>query len=306
VSSPTRNLDLEAAAFANFSDTEGWRVYADWLLSVGDPHGEIVNLELAREEGFRSERSKIDAQLRVKRRELKDAFHEWATARKLDAVLPEFKRGFVIGIKGPIHALAPWLDELFEREPISRLSLFNVDDAALADLCAREPGWFARLRYLNLTGSIAEAGVAGLARVELGRIERLNLLGNQIGVDACAELTKLRTTQLRALTLTANQIDDEALRELLGSPTRSQWRELYLTGNPIDAVGVATLAGTTGLEQLEKLSLRDIEANFAAYAPLIDANWPNMRKLELGGSGWWSAREVFDRLRERFGAALRT
>jgi uncharacterized protein (TIGR02996 family) len=48
VRAATRNLELEAE-LARTDDPDTYRVYADWLIQRGDPHGELIALDLARE-----------------------------------------------------------------------------------------------------------------------------------------------------------------------------------------------------------------------------------------------------------------
>ncbi len=47
--SVSTNAQLESAIFENPSDVEAWQVYGDWLQTEGDPRGELVNLEVAKE-----------------------------------------------------------------------------------------------------------------------------------------------------------------------------------------------------------------------------------------------------------------
>jgi hypothetical protein len=153
---------------------------------------------------------------------------------------------------------------------------------------------------------VGPLGAAALAKLSLAKLERINLLGTQIDASACGHLAVLDTKVLRALTLTANQIDDLGLAHLLGSANRRQWRELYLGGNPITADGLAQLANTDGLEQLEALYLRDIEASFEALAPLVDS--PKLRglvALEVSSWGRGDVRALRARMKARWGTGLR-
>jgi uncharacterized protein (TIGR02996 family) len=307
VSQPSaRNIELEAAALANLDDLDSWGVFADWLQSAGDPRGELASLYLHQRDAFMSERPAITEQLRALEQPYVDGWHAWAQARDLLDVEPRFTRGFVYSLKGPLPQLEGALDSLFERDPIQRLSLIEVDDDALIRLGERRPPWFDRLRYLNLSGRVGPLGAAALAKLSLAKLERINLLGTQIDASACGHLAVLDTKVLRALTLTANQIDDLGLAHLLGSANRRQWRELYLGGNPITADGLAQLANTDGLEQLEALYLRDIEASFEALAPLVDS--PKLRglvALEVSSWGRGDVRALRARMKARWGTGLR-
>ncbi|PRQ07201.1 hypothetical protein [Enhygromyxa salina] len=300
-----RNLELEAAAFADLDDLDSWRVYADWLLSAGDPRGELVSLHLHQRDAFRSERLAIAEQLRAREQPYVDDWHVWANELDLLDIEPTFKRGFVESLKGPLSQLEGALDQLFERDPIQRLSLREVDDDALIRLCERRPAWSERLRYLCVSGRVGARGAAALAKLALPKLARLNLLGNRIDADACRHLCDLDTRVLRGLTLTANEIDDAALARLLESPSRDQWRALYLTGNPISAQGLAQLAATDRLERLEALYLRDVDAKLADFEPLLESTkLSGLTILEVSDASW-SARALADRMRARWGAGFR-
>lgn len=302
-----RNIELEAAAFADLDDLDSWRVYADWLLGVGDPRGELINLQLHLRDAFLSERLALAKQLRAREQPYIDSWHTWAQAHDLLDVTPGFKRGFAHSLKGPLPQLEGALDQLFERDPIQRLSLTEVDDEALIRLCKRRPPWFERLRYLLISGRVGPGGAAALAEVSLAKLEGLNLLGNRINADACAHLARLDTKVLAALTLTANEVNDAGLTRLLESPTRGQWRKLYLANNPIEGAGLIQLANTDGLERLEAVYLRGIEAGFPALEPLLDsAKLGGLVTVEVASWGSWGpGRALRDRMRARWGAGLR-
>jgi uncharacterized protein (TIGR02996 family) len=306
VSEPSvRNLELEAAAFANLDDVDNWRVYADWLQSVGDPRGELASLDLHRRDAFRSQRLALAEEIRERARPYVDRWHEWAQSRDLLDVRVSFKRGFVYEVEGALPQLRGVLDELFERDPIQRLKLREVDDDDLMAVLESKPAWTGRLRYLRLSGGLGPLGAKALSAVSLARLERLNLLGNDIDAEACEHLASLDTKQLEALTLTINHIDADALEQLLSSPARGQWRELYLSANPFGSAGLERLAATTGLEKLRKLYACDIGARFTDYAVLLDSsNLPGLEVVGLSRSGYWRERELLDRMRERWGSKL--
>lgn len=296
-----RNVDLETAAFTDLADLGTWRVYADWLQSVGDPRGELASLEMLRLDAFASERESLEAQIQTREQPYRDAWQSWAQAHGLDDVEPSFKRGFVYSITGSLAQLEPVLDELFEREPIQRLELRDVDPDTLVRVCEARPSWFERLGYLRLLGRVGAKGSKALAMVSLPRLTRLNLLGAGIGKVACRHLARLDSPKLRALTLTSNEIDADGLGELLTSPMRSHWRELYLSSNPLGADGIARLAATTELEQLEQLYVRETVDAFAEYEPLISPNLRGLKVVEISDQGSWNAKALRDRMRKRWG-----
>lgn len=302
-----RNIDLETAALCNLDDVQTWRVYADWLQSVGDPRGELASLELLRRDAFRSERAALEAQIGEREQPYRDAWHSFAQTHGLTAVEPTFRRGFVHAIAGPLAQLEPVLDELFEREPIQRLELRDVASAGFGQLCDRRPAWFERLQYLRLMGRLGAKGCQGLAKLSLRRLERLNLLNSKIGKGSGQHLAKLDAPRLRALTLTANEIDEEALGELLESPTRSAWRELYLSSNPLGGGGLARLAAATELEALEQLYICNVSLQkFEEHEVLLGSKTlRGLKVLELSSRGSYSARKLMQRMRKRFGDGLR-
>ena len=300
----SRNLELEAAAFANLDDLDSWRVFADWLLSKGDARGEIASLSAHLDGAFLSERKSMSARIQELERPFVDAWHEWAQAHDLLDVEVTFKRGFAYAISGELMQMRPVIDELFERNPIQRLTLTNVDSDALNSLLERRPPWLARLRYLKLQGTVDASAVAALAAIELPELRRLNLLGVGLEESGCKQLARLQARALEHLTLTANEIDEAALEALLSAPTRGQWRELYLSGNPLEASAIALLAADKVLE-LRGLYMRQIEAELDAFAPLANpAAIPTLTTLELHSWGYWQHPGVLEQLRQRFGAGL--
>jgi hypothetical protein len=299
-----RNLELEAAAFADLDDLDSWRVYADWLLSHGDARGEIASLAVHLGDAYLSERKPMAARIEELQRPFVDAWLEWARRHDLLDVEVQFKRGFVFAISGELGQLQPVIDALFERHPIQRLTLTGHDPDMLARLLDRRPPWLQRLRYLKLHSPLDETALAALADVELPELRRLNLRNTELDANACKHLARLQTRRLEHLTLSVNSIGDAGLALLLRSPTRGQWRELYLSRNPIDADGLALLAADQGLA-LTGLYLCDIAASFEKFAPFTDrAALPTLTTLEVASYGAWQHDALLEQLRERFGAGL--
>jgi uncharacterized protein (TIGR02996 family) len=301
-----RNLGLESAAFADFGDHDAWRVYADWLLSQGDERGEIANLALHFDGAFLSERQLLAERMRELERPHIDAWHSWAQDHDLLEVQVSFKRGFAHALVGPLPQLRAAIDEVFEREPIQRLTLTDVEPDELVRLCDRSPSWLGRLQYLKLVGEVGELGAAALASVALPRLRRLNLLGTGIDTPACTHLARLQSEVLEHLTLTANAIDDDGLIALLASPHRGRWRELYLSQNHLHARALGRLANDRELSSLTGLYLRNIEAGPGDFEVFANPTaLPALRTLELSGWNVWQHRDLCGRLRERLGDGLR-
>lgn len=301
-----RNPELEAAAFADFEDTDAWRVFADWLLSEGDPRGELVNLAIHERTAFLSERDALRQTLGEREGEYAKRWRAWREQRELGQTKLRLRRGFVYSAEGPLAELAPVLDELCAHEPIQRLILTDCDQPALLELLEAAPAWLSRLRYLKLTGQVGAAGCAALAANPLPQLRRVNFLGGELDDEACESVAALETEALEALTLTFNQIGDEGLEQLCAAPRRSQWRELNISSNPIEGEGLAELFRAPGFEGLETLRLRDIEAGIDSFEALVDpAVLPGLKLLEFDAYGRWRHRETFDALRQRFGRGLK-
>jgi hypothetical protein len=299
-----RNLELETAAFANLDDLDSWRVFADWLLSHGDTRGEIASLAAHLGEGFLSERKRMAARMDELERPFSDAWKAWAQSHGLTSIKVDFKRGFAYGLTGSLTQLLPVMEELFERDPIQRLTLTDFQPDTLARFLDSRPPWLARLRYLKLQDKLDETAVAALAEVELTNLRRLNLLNTGIDADACEHLARLQTQRLEHFTLTANDIDQTGLAALLRSPTRGQWRELFLSGNPLDSPAPALLAADQGLA-LTGLYMRQTDASIGDFAPFADPTvMPTLERLEIRSWGYWQHRTLHEQLRERFGAGL--
>jgi hypothetical protein len=297
-----RNLELEAAAFANLDDLDSWRVFADWLLSNGDARGEIASLAAHLGDGFLSERKRMEARITELERPFVSAWQEWAQARDLGDIEVEFKRGFVHGITGSLAQIRPVLDEMFERDPIQKLTLIADELDVLTRLLESHPPWLARLRYFKFKGQFDEAAAGALAAMALPELQRLNLLGTGIAMGVCKQLARLQTKRLERLTLTANDIDDDGLAALLSSPTRGQWRDLYLSGNPLESRAPVLLAADQALA-LTSLYMRQIEAEIGDFAPFADPTvMPTLQRLEIQAG--YGQQAAVKRLRKRFGTGL--
>ncbi len=302
-----RNPSLEAAAFANPDDHDAWRVYADWLQAQGDPRGELISLALIEPTAFLSERKILNKRLKASEQELTESWKAWMKARGIKWADVQLRRGLLEQVAAPLGALRPHLDELFEMAPLRQLVLRDAETPTLLDVLGSNPRWLAQLEYLKIEaqGGLDPTCIRALAENPLPELDGLNLTSQSIGSEGCAALTELQTIQLRRLVLTANEIDDEALGQLLESPTRSQWRKLYLSGNPIEDPA-AVLAAATGLEALEELYLSAIEGGITGMQVLGNKDvLPGLRVLEAT-PGWYADAATRKALSERFGAGFRT
>jgi len=301
MSSPhARNLELEARALLDLDD-DARRVYADWLISVGDPRGELINLELHGEQAYRSVRRELADEIAAREAAFRADWDAWASERELEPSHLRLRQGFVIDLGLSLAALDRALSEVFAREPVQRLTITAADDPGFAKLCRAHADALGRLRYLKVQGELGPAATEALATVPLGRLEGLNLLGTSLDADACAGLASLGAPRLTHLTLTANAIVDSGIERLIQNPGRGSWRALYLAGNPIGAGALHALAADRELTALEGLFLAQIEAVFTDFEVLLEPDaLPACRRLEISSWGSWRERELLDRLRQRF------
>ena len=283
-------------------DEDATRVYADWLQTQGDPRGELVSLELHRRAAFRSENRAIKAEISARSLPFRERFSQWAGEHGLTPTKVRFRQGFVVELHAPLSQLSTCASALLGREPIQRLILTDAEPSLLAEVLGDHGRAFEGLRYLKLDGELGLDGARALAQLPLPRLEGLNLLGTGIDdPEVCAALARLGTSCLRALTLTANEIDDAGLTALLAAPNRGQWRSLYLGSTSIGGEGVAALASAPGLEHLEALYLKQIEAEFADFAPLLESTTlPALKTLELSSYGSWRQKKLLAGLETRF------
>lgn len=99
-----RNAELEQAICDALGSRHAWMVYADWLLSRGDPRGERISLGLARQLARPSEHAPLDAaidRLEADRREVfLGPLAACLDAPDLDRVARlEWEHGFVVGVR---------------------------------------------------------------------------------------------------------------------------------------------------------------------------------------------------------------
>jgi uncharacterized protein (TIGR02996 family) len=305
-SSLPRNPELEAAAFANPDNQDAWRVYADWLQAQGDARGELILLSLHEPTAFLSERREFEARRKASEEQMAVEWKDWAARVGAGSLEFAFHRGLLEQVSGRLADLAPHLDSLFEQAPIHKLVLSHCKPADMIELFGRKPAWLARLSYLKFESSpkLDAKSLTALAGNPLPELDGINLTGCAIDHADCAALAQLQTTKLRRIVLTANDIDDQALALLLGADHRSQWRKLYLAGNPITAEGIVLLAGDRGLDRLEQLFLRDIEADYVSLMAIAKREaLPGLRVLEVS-AGWNADRDTKRALQTRFGAGL--
>ena len=159
---------LLAEVYADPDADEPRVVYADWCLAHGEPHGELIALQMAR----RERTAKLESVLRE--RELVKAHrHRWL-AEIWDAVdqsSPRFERGFLAhvraGGKFTARAMQP------EWSTITSLELPDNADhwTAIVDELVRDPNKLPVLREVRAPTT------AALARMPRDRIEHAGAFG---------------------------------------------------------------------------------------------------------------------------------
>jgi uncharacterized protein (TIGR02996 family) len=100
VPEPARNLELERSIIDHWDDDGVWSVYADWLLAQGDPHGELLGLELALEACTnRAQRGRLEQARRQLCARHVRSFGEWFVGEGPIEVEPGvllgMRRGFI-------------------------------------------------------------------------------------------------------------------------------------------------------------------------------------------------------------------
>ncbi|WP_338864742.1 hypothetical protein [Myxococcus stipitatus] len=191
---------------------------------------------------------------------------------------PSFHRGFIEELTLPEDRLASHGAALFEREPISRLTVGTRDGTGLA--LALEQPWFSQVRWLRLRGPGGDAATRVLASsTRAGRLESLVLTG--AGDAAVRELVSSQTlTRLRSVSLSSCQLTD-ASAEMLAKAVLP-WERLYLSGSGLTDEGVVVLAGAKGLGSLQWLTLNRNEiGDEAAEALAKSKGFANLERLEL-------------------------
>ena len=164
------------------------------------------------------------------------------------------------------------------------------DDGLAAIVGARA---FANVRELEVANAgVSPAGVAVLAGSPLaGRLRRLDLSTNELGIKGAEALAVAHWPVLRELRLRRCALDDAAIEALARTDFRSL-RDLDLSYNSVGPSGASALATSARLEQLWRLNLHD---NFIGDTGLIAlARSPALTRLvELNlEQDCWNARQA--------------
>jgi uncharacterized protein (TIGR02996 family) len=156
-----RNAEIEAAILATPDDPSAYQVYADWLQSHGDPHGELIMLQHAmRAHNDIEEFARFRKHEEVLRNEHAAAWLGESIASSLHRTYFEWRLGFVDAarIDAPRNKLVP----LGETDATNPYAITRTAEPSLVDLVAAllaSPcGWL--VRTFTLRGPLAQIHAA--------------------------------------------------------------------------------------------------------------------------------------------------
>ena len=224
----------------NPDDDEPRRMYADWLMSQGDPRGEFIHVQLK----LQSRRS---------------------------GYLPD------LGIINPANALEQHIvsvgqiarpTELLDRE-------IELLDQHAEPWTQQFQPWSAR-DFVWQRGFVTGVSLSGRCFISISNglfdtapITDVRLVAINPYID---ELTQTKNLQhLRRLDLMGNQIPPSELISLLQSPYLTQLQSLGLSGNPLGHGDLDALVHTPCFSQLRELDAAHSGLNIEQAATLIDS-----------------------------------
>ncbi len=269
-----RNALLRQAVVEDPENDLAKQVFADQLLQLQDPRGELIQIELA-----------LDAPLSIRKRETLKARHA-ELLKKHGATWFPYKvgayrthAGFIRAVSATFKQLAA-APELFANEPVVEVEVSCIDEESGEKLA--KATWLARVRQLTVRGAIGDASFASLWTAKPAQqLRSLNVVANELSGDALGELDGA-LPKLETLVLTANAIGDDGVAGLRAWQHLDTLRTLYLSKCDLSAAGVDALLAGAPLGRLEKLTLSgnrlaEVGAVIAKHA----AKLPALRHLEL-------------------------
>jgi uncharacterized protein (TIGR02996 family) len=310
-------------------------IYADWLQEQGEPlgqaHAEFIRLQVARHRAAGAAGEPGERERKLLERHRKDWLAEVpANLRKKI----HFVRGFPEVVELMLPALVKHAETLFRVLPtanrlclrncvldrfqagriavlpaLSRVRGVELDDVFVVSYPALEvllrTPFLSNLREFRFAGKPLRARGAEIlgASPVLPRLERLELVGCELGGVGLRSLLAADTGNLRVLDLGQNNLGNAVATGLVASPVLGRLRELGLAGTEVGPSGAKALAGSPQVAALERLSLAgcpigDVGARALAESPHL----AKLHSLDLAGVELKEAmREV---LRERFGSRV--
>lgn len=148
------------------------------------------------------------------------------------------------------------------------------------------------LRVLHYGGNHTEArGTRAIAAAPfLGRVTRVDWMGNSLGAKGAEAMASWKVPRLRALHLATNHLGPEGARVLAKCPWLSKLSELDLSDNKLRDEGIGELSKALGVK-MRALGLEDnlLEVPAAAYLANCPAReslfWLDLKRNRLGAGG---------------------
>jgi uncharacterized protein (TIGR02996 family) len=232
-------------------------VYADYLEEAGDvERAEFIRVQL---ELSNSEEDNPDRPwLEYRAEELSKGHAEWRLPIR---GIQRFQRGFVESMA----TTADWLiaaGPVLHLAPVRELRVINADNSIAA--LAQVPG-LDRIETLDLRNNsfgTRDRLARFLELAPLGKMTGLLLLNNQLWSDDIAVLVRSpRAAQLRALDLSGNAIGNAGVEILAAAQRLSGLRRLVIRSDDLDyrdrinVAGARSLAASPVLDELRTLSM---------------------------------------------------
>lgn len=279
---------LRKAIVASPDDDAPRLVLSDLLQQRGDPHGELIALQVNHPNVTGPVRTRITELLGQHAQRIAGDVHAHATKY-------EIARGFVDSVTMTAAKFGTHGERLFTEHPIRELVLRPLTDPALAKLATAHG--LARVRALKLTHEIGRTTPTALSKLlsspHFERLEALEL-SNLNATDAAAAFAALRAPRLRSVTIADGIFQFASLLALLTNPALPPF-SLTLAANltttrwiPPASTELSTIAEAMG--KLTALTIRD-DANLfapAQFATMFSA--PNaIASLTVRGDGFGDA-----------------
>lgn len=269
---------LLAEVIADPDSDSARQVYADELLTRGDPRGELAQIDAALAGALSIRKRTV---LNARRAELVE--HHASTWWPFPLAC-RVRHGFVDAVTGTLAQLAAAGPALFAAEPVVDVTVTELGGEAGARALAAAP-WLPRVRRLAVRG-LDDASFAVLAAAGgCQGLASLNVSASRLSGAAPASLGD-HLPACRTLVLTGNETGDDGIAGLRAWMHVTEVETRYLSECALSTRGVATLIAAP-LPALVRLGLTGNELDdgvasvFAASAP----NLPALRVLELKAAG---------------------
>ncbi len=260
-------------------------VYADWLMTQGDPRGEFIRIQCERINSNNNSNNEMLG--RIEDELLKKYKRKWTKKyRAAKYANWTFSRGFVKSLAIRANYLVNLAEVIFTAEPVERLTVKAIDDDNLQAVlhCPH----LSRLRELNLKNNkIGKSGIELLAKAEnFINLRKLDIRFARVGVRCASSLEKLNSDslpKLEELDLDSNKFGDKGLAGLLNSNLFKQLRRLKLRNCNIGPEGVNQLCHL-GSNNMTHLSVEQNSIGSQGLEQIISTkNLPALNTLNVCG-----------------------